>query len=333
MAEGAGLPERSAPLLYAYQTDGSKLRCQAQGEDLSAAEWIDLYRPTDAQVAALAALGVAVPTLADMEEIEISSRLYREGDTDVMTVVLPGLSTTKAPVSGPVSFLLSPARLVTVRHHAPRPFETYPERADKSGLGCHSADHVFLGLIEEIIGRLADLLEGVGKALDEVSAGVFQSNAGPKRPAMLQAALERVGREGDLIGRVRLSLLTLDRALGFYAQGAASRMKGDKLKAGLKAMMRDIQALEVHSDFLSQRVGLASDATLGMINLSQNITVRIVSVVAALFLPPTLIASIYGMNFKYMPELVQTWGYPAALVLMLASAVLTYLFFKWKHWL
>ena len=97
--------------------------------------------------------------------------------------------------------------------------------------------------------------------------------------------------------------------------------------------MRDLQALEVHADFLGQRVALATDATLGMINLAQNVTVRIVSVVAALFLPPTLIASVYGMNFAYMPELAQPWGYPAALALMLASAVGTWAFFKWKRWL
>jgi magnesium transporter len=97
--------------------------------------------------------------------------------------------------------------------------------------------------------------------------------------------------------------------------------------------MRDLQALEVHGDYLSTRVAQATDATLGMINLLQNTAVRIVSVVAVLFLPPTLIASIYGMNFHLMPELDKTWGYPMALGMMVASAVATYSFFKWKNWL
>ncbi len=318
---------------FAYAIAGPKLRQMALDEPLSAAIWIDLYRPLPTQISAVTALGVEVPTLEDMEEIEISNRLYHDAGVDVMTVVLPGLSTSKNPISGPVSFILSAERLVTVRHHAPRPFETYPDRADKSNGGCGSSDQVFLGLIEEIIARLADLLEGSSKALDEVSATVFRTTATPKSPAVLQATLEQVGREGDMIGRVRLSLLTLERALGFYTQGLATRSKAEKAKVGIKAMLRDINALEVHSDFLSQRVGLASDATLGMINLSQNITVRIVSVVAVLFLPPTLIASIYGMNFVHMPELAQAWGYPVALVLMLGSAVTTYLYFKWKKWL
>jgi magnesium transporter len=105
------------------------------------------------------------------------------------------------------------------------------------------------------------------------------------------------------------------------------------LTAPVKGLMRDLQALEVHADFLSTRVALATDATLGMINLSQNQTIKIVSVVAAVFLPPTLIASVYGMNFDTMPELHWRWGYPMAVALMVAAAVGTFLFFRWKKWL
>jgi magnesium transporter len=319
-------------MLFAYREANGHLERLAPASGIHDAVWVDLYRPLPEQTAAVAALGVEVPTLEDMEEIEISNRLYRENGVDYMTVVLPGLSTTKTPISGPVTFILMAERLLTVRHHAPRPFETYPERADKVGPGCSSPDRVFLGLIEEIIGRLADLLEGAGKALDEVTRSVFQPENGP-RSDLLQGALQKVGLEGDLIGRVRLSLLTLERAIGFFTQSIADRSSGEQLRQVMKALTRDIQALEVHADFLSSRVALATDATLGMINLAQNSTVRIVSVVAVLFLPPTLIASVYGMNFAVMPELAQTWGYPAALVMMLGSAVGTYLFFKWKHWL
>lgn len=319
-------------MLFAYREVNGHLERLATGSGLHDAVWVDLYRPLPEQTASVAALGVEVPTLEDMEEIEISNRLYRENGVDYMTVVLPGLSTTKTPISGPVTFILTQERLLTVRHHAPRPFETYPERADKVGPGCSSPDRVFLGLIEEIVGRLADLLEGAGKALDEVTRSVFQPENGP-RSDLLQNALQKVGLEGDLVGRVRLSLLTLERAIGFFTQSIADRSSGDHLRQVVKALTRDIQALEVHADFLSSRVALATDATLGMINLAQNSTVRIVSVVAVLFLPPTLIASVYGMNFAVMPELAETWGYPAALVMMLGSAVGTYLFFKWKHWL
>ena len=320
-------------MIAAYRAENAKLVPLDQGQPLEAALWVDLYKPLPGQQDLANALGIEVPTLADMEEIEISNRLYRENGIDYMTVVLPGMSETKQPMSGPVTFILTPARLVTVRHHVPRPFETYAGRADNVGPGCDCSEKVFLGLIEEIIGRLADLLEGSGRALEDVSRTVFASDNRTKTAAYLQDALERVGRESDLVARIRLSLLTLERAVSFFGQSLGERSIGETLRPVVKGMMRDLQALEVHGDYLSTRVAQATDATLGMINLLQNTAVRIVSVVAVLFLPPTLIASIYGMNFVLMPELEKPWGYPMALGLMVASAVATYTFFKWKNWL
>ena len=320
-------------MMAAYRSDGAKLVPLAQGQPLASAVWVDLYKPLPGQVDLANDLGIEVPTLADMEEIEISNRLYREGSVDYMTVVLPGMSETKQPMSGPVTFIVAAGLLVTVRHHVPRPFETYPERADKVGPGCDSAEKIFLGLIEEITGRLADLLEGTGRALEEVTRSVFASDNRNKTAVGLQAALERVGRESDLVARIRLSLLTLERAMSFFGQSLGERAVGEALRPVVKGLMRDLQALEVHGDYLSNRVAQATDATLGMINLLQNTAVRIVSVVAVLFLPPTMIASIYGMNFHAMPELDQAWGYPMALGLMVGSAVVTYALFKWKNWL
>lgn len=306
-----------------------QLSSMAPGAEVAQASWIDLYRPLDSQVAAVEALGFEVPTLADMEEIELSNRLYREEGIDVMTVVLPGLTPDGAHISGPVTFLLSSERLVTVRHHAPRSFETFPERAERSTAGCQSAERIFLGLIEEIVARQADLLEGIGRSLDAVSAGVL----GGASPGALQVALAEVGRQGELLGRIRLGLLTLERALSFYDQTLTNHAHGKELRVIVKAQIRDIGSLAVHGDFLSSRVSLSVDATLGMINLAQNNTVRIVSVVTAFFLPPTLIASAYGMNFANMPELDKSWGYPFALGLMALSALATWAFFKWKDWL
>ena len=319
-------------MLFAYRENAGHLEPIGTDAPLSDAIWADLYRPMPAQTAQITALGVEVPTLEDMEEIEISNRIYRENGADYMTVVLPGLSETKVPISGPVTFILTPTRLVTVRHHAPRPFETYPTRADKVGPGCFTPERVFLGLIDEIIGRLADLLEASGKALDVVTRDVYREG-GKADDKMLLDSLRQVGREGDLVGKVRLSLLTIERALSYFSQALSDRKGVEGLRPVLKGLTRDIQALEIHADFLSSRVAMASDATLGMINLSQNATIKIVSVVAVVFLPPTVIASAYGMNFERMPELAWTWGYPMALVLMVASAVGTYFFFKWKHWL
>jgi magnesium transporter len=300
---------------------------------LSDALWIDLFQPSAPEVDEVARLVPEVPTIEDMEEIEISSRLYREAGSDYMTLVLPGTQDAQGRITAPVAMILSPERLVTVRHHAPRPFETYPLRADKVGPGCQRPDQVFLGLVEEFVDRLADHLESVGRALDEVSRVVLQRGSRGQRPSLLEEALARVGSEGERLGQLRVSLVTIERAIGFFEMARGSRPEPGVVKVSVRAIIRDLQSLEVHADFLGSRVALVSDATLGMINLAQNATVRIVSVVAVLFLPPTLIASIYGMNFETMPELGQPWGYPAALGLMLVSALGTWAYFKWRGWL
>lgn len=319
-------------MLFAYRLENGGLRRLPADTDLTEAGWIDLYRPQPEQIEMVRAMGVDVPTLAEMEEIEISNRLYREGPVDYMTVVLPGQTPEAGQMSGPVTFILSPRRLITVRHHDPRPFRTFPERAERSSAGCGSEVRVFLGLVEEIIARLADLLESSGKMLDATAKRVYDKE-GAGDPDMLQEALEALGTEGEAQARVRLGLLTIERMLSMFGVWSDKSKDSNALKPLIKGMMRDIQSLEVHADFLSNRVSLISDTTLGMINLAQNDTVRIVSVVAALFLPPTLIASVYGMNFDAMPELHTRFGYPLALGAMVGSALFTYLYFKWKHWL
>ena len=318
-------------MLYAVRPGPAGL-IPVDPDALSSAMWIDLYQPRDTQIAAVEALGVQVPTLADMEEIEISNRLYHEGDADYMTAVLPGELPDGTRASMPVTFILTKSRLVTVRHHAPRPFVTYPERAEKSVTGCQSADRVLIGLIEEIIARQADLLESVGRALDEITKSVF-GGEGRGQPERLQRVLERIGAESEVMAMVRLGLLSIERLLAFLTASGDRRAEPGRIKSIAKAQLRDIQALEVHADFLGSRVSMAVDATMGMINLQQNNTVRILSVIAALFLPPTLIASIYGMNFTNMPELDKPWGYPMALGLMLGSGVATWVLLRWKKWL
>ncbi len=313
-------------MLICYKPENGRM---VPGAEPAAAVWIDLCRPDPQEIAVVEALGVSVPTLADMEEIEISNRLYHEDDAHHMTVVLSGQTEAGQRMAGPVSFILTPERLVTVRHHAPRPFETYPARAGKAGAGCASPAAVLLGLFEEVVGRAADHLEETGRSLDTVSATIYAADAARRSQERLLITLQRVGREGEMLSKMRLGLLTLSRALVFFQQLPEGRASAE-VAAGL---MHDIQSLEIHADFLGQRVALSSDTTLGMIDLAQNATVKIVSVVSALFLPPTLIASIYGMNFRVMPELEEAWGYPAALVVMVLSAALSWAWFKWKRWL
>ncbi len=318
-------------MLFAYRYDHGKLVTCAAADSV----WLDLCRPDPDELAQAAPLVPEIPTLDDLEEIEISARLYREDGFTILTVLVPGLAREDGvtPVTGPVAFILGAGCVVSVRYHTPRPFETYAPRAEKVGLGCATPERVFLGLCEEIIGRIADLLEGAGRALDTITRQIFSTDGMGPEAMVLQKALETSGRQSDMVGNCRLSLLTMERALSFFLVGLEEHGTADTLRSTIKGLTSDIQSLEVHGDYLSSRVAQATDATLGMINLAQNTTVRIVSVVAVLFLPPTLIASVYGMNFRLMPELQWRFGYPMAIGLMIASALTTWFVFKWKKWL
>ena len=318
-------------MLYSYINQGAGLAPLPKSEDLAQAIWIDLYHPTDEQVAAVAALGYDIPTLADMEEIEISNRLYTDNGTTYMTGVLPGQMPDGTSTAMPVTFILNARRLVTVRHHNPRPFETFPTRADRSSCGTSSAERIFLGLIEEITGRLADLSEGVSKVLDTEATEVLSMTT-TRSADRLEEALVTVARQAELVNRIRVGLLSLDRILVYQVANTAHGPDSARLRPLHAALQRDIQALEEHANFLSGRIGMAVDATMGMIGLLQNDRVRSLSVVAALFLPPTLIASIYGMNFKHMPVLALEWGFPMALGMMVLSVIVTLLILRWMKW-
>lgn len=319
-------------MLYAYASAAGGLTPLAPDADLSGATWIDLYRPLDPQVAAVTALGYDIPTLEDMEEIEISNRLYTDHGTVYMTGVLPGTLPDGQSAAMPVTFILNDQRLVTVRHHAPRPFETFPHRAGHSSSGCSSPERIFLGLVEEIVGRLADISEGVSKVLDQAAGQVLSKNA-PSQGDFLRSALATIGQQAELMGRVRMGLLSMDRILVYHAGNTPPPVDSHGAIVSSAAIQRDIHALEVHADFLTSRIGMTIDATMGMIGLQQNERVRILAVITALFMPPTLITSFYGMNFKVFPSLDWQLGLPAALIMMAISVGLVLALLKYMNWL
>lgn len=318
-------------MFHAWVKDGERLVPLAAGAPLAQAVWIDVERPESAEVEALAALGFALPSPGEMAEIELSSRFYREGGVEYLTVVVPGNLPGGVQVSGPVTFIIGPAQLVTVRYHAPRPFGTFTARADHSSFGAADHRRIYLGLVEEIVGRQADILEGIERGIDSVAATVLDAEAATDNDS-LRRALRAIGQEGETLARVRLGLLLLGRMLSTYDAWSGERADSGALHPFLRALEADIQALEVHVDFLSGRLTLVTDTTLGLVNVAQNTTVRMLSVVATLFLPPTLIASIYGMNFRNMPEVESPWGYPLALVLMAVTAAGSWAYFKRKGW-
>ncbi|WP_158971726.1 CorA family divalent cation transporter [Chachezhania sediminis] len=318
-------------MIFAYSLLNGRLILQAPDADVSEALWIDLYRPTEDQVAVVTALGFEIPTKAEMRELEPSNRLYRDDGVDYMTVVMPGRDVQGLPANGPVTFMLAEHQLVTVRHHAVRAFKMYPDSAHQTAIGCTDPRCLLLGLLGENIGGLADMLERIGDRLDELALWIFDDDR--KSDTELEETLKRTGRMAELIGKIRMALMNLDRLLGHLEPALLKHADAHALRPVLPGLERDIAALAVHCDYLTGRVSFATDATMGMIGLGQNRSISVMSAVTSLFIPPTLIASIYGMNFSDMPELQDAWGYELTLLGMLVSSVLTYFLMRWQRWL
>jgi magnesium transporter len=192
---------------------------------------------------------------------------------------------------------------------------------------------ILLGLIDVIVDRLADILERVGAEIEAVSREIFGTQAtGVLDTKAFQTVLRRLGRKNDLTGKMRESLLTISRLLSFLTQQIEDRADKEA-RSHIRTLVRDIQSLQDHSTYLAGKLSYLLDATLGLINIDQNNIIKIMSVAAIVFLPPTLIASVEGMNFKFMPELGLWWAYPVSIVLMIVSAIVPYLWFKRRGWL
>jgi magnesium transporter len=323
-------------MLRTYYLEEGKLKSvDPAGPELQLPErtvWLDLFQPTSAEEKAVErVLGVDVPTREEMKEIEASSRLYREEGALYMTATLLANADTDTPEATALTFILAGERLITVRYADPLPLRAFAAHALRHPGACGDGEAVFIGLLEAIIDRIADVLEAVGAELDRLSREVFSRSAA-QTSRDFQKLLTRLGRADDLASKARESLVSIGRLLAFAIQGLHS---GGRKAGGsrLKTVGRDVASLSDHASFLNNKVNFLLDATLGMINIEQNAIIKIFSVAAVVFLPPTLIASIYGMNFAHMPELDWRLGYPLALALMVVSAILPYLYFKRRGWL
>jgi magnesium transporter len=299
------------------------------------AVWLDLVAPTreeEHQVESL--LGVGVPTREEMQEIEVSSRLYEENGALYMTDTVVSKAETEHPEASAVTFILSGDRLVTVRYAEPQSFVLFTARCQRSAGPYGRGDAVLVGILDALIDRMADVLERIGLEVDDISHDVFRHSGKPGGSGDFQGVLRGLGRRDDLTSKVRESLVGTGRLLMFFGQFGTPDTKTSKdLRNRLRTMTRDVRSLIEHASFLSGKINFLLEATLGMIAIEQNAIIKIFSVVAVVFLPPTLIASIYGMNFEVMPELHWAIGYPLALALMVGSAVAPYLFFKRRGWL
>lgn len=294
--------------------------------------WIDLYDPTpEEREAVKGLLGIDVPSKEDMEEIEISSRLYQEDGGIFMTVLILSKTESADPESQGVSFILVGDRLLTVRYSEPQPFNTFANRAERQANLWPRGDMILAGLLEAVIDRTADVLEKVGGEVDGLSKQIFNQN-GQNPTRDYQKLLLRLGNRNDLTSKARESLISMGRMLAFLSQVIDLKTTKD-MKGHIKVMTRDVQSLADHTTYLSNKITFLLDAVLGVVNIEQSRIIRILSVAATVFLPPTLFASIWGMNFTHMPELAWVEGYPIAWGIIVLSAIVPYLLFRWNKWL
>ncbi len=299
--------------------------------------WIDLLDPTsDEEELVEKSIGLSIPTRDEMSEIEQSSRLYEDGGAVYMTAtVLAGLDEND-PISTPISFVLTNQHLVTVRYADPKPVRSFADSLTRHPEQLGNAMETLVRLLDAIVDRLADSLEQVASEIEQISKRVFRrapDERGRRIPSLkLEALLVRIGNCQDLLAKARETAGSTARLLSFVA--ACSHFRGNsEQRDHIRSLSDDIDSLSDHSGFLSNNITFLLDASLGLISIEQNAILKVFSVASLILLPPTLVGAIYGMNFDHMPELKWVFGYPMALVVMLLSAVVPYLYFRRRGWL
>lgn len=304
--------------------------------------WLDLENPSEAETAlAETATGLRVPSRAALSEVQNSRRLNRRRDAFYLSTPMISFRDDDLTIR-PLGFVLTPERLLTVRFQPLAAFDTVKERqAERDGPA--SSVETFLALNEELIDRMADTLETMSDELDSLSTRIFtfdtsangngrREGAAPKRRDLaLRRLLRAIGRRGKALAKLRASLLGLGRILPYVAGEAETWLKPEE-KARFESLRLDVASLDEFETRLSETVQFLLDATLGLINMEQNNTFRVLTVVSVIGIPPTLMASVYGMNFKHMPELDWAWGYPYGLAIIAASALVPAVYFKLKGW-
>lgn len=301
------------------------------------ATWVDLEEPTDEEERLVErCIRMDVPTEDEMAEIEPSSRLYERNGALYMTVsVLYGVQEGH-PRTAPISFVLTGNRLVTVRYATPKPLRSFSDHARRDPELVRDAPTALVRMLDAIIDRLADELENVSADIEQISGHIFHKEMDERRipAARLTALLTRIGRTQTLLAKVRYSAVSMLRMLSFLSGlPRVHEESGSELRHHIGSLTTDATSLSEHASFLADNLQFLLDASLGLISIEQNAAMKLFSWAAIIFLPPTLIAGVFGMNFHYMPELDWHYGYPASLALMLISAVGPYLYFKKRGWI
>lgn len=293
--------------------------------------WIDLLRPTPEEEHFIEnTLSIDVPSPEEMSEIEDSSRFFESKGGWCMIVSVVSGSQEASPTLTQLSFILHKKQLVCAHYGELTSFRAFEMQYARQPQVFKTTDVLLMALVDAVVDRIADILEKLQARLNELSKSIFDESGG-KHTADLQRTVKQLGKYNSLLAKLSDSLLSIKRMLIFCKQSV------DWLAPSAKAQMHsvelDIGSLTEYHARMSSEITFLLDATLGLINIEQNGIIKVFSIAAVLFLPPTLVGTVYGMNFHDMPELNWVFGYPLSLILMVLSALACYVWFKIKGWL
>ncbi|MDX2352134.1 MULTISPECIES: magnesium transporter CorA family protein [Stutzerimonas] len=293
--------------------------------------WADLLSPDSEEERFIeTALGLDIPTREELAEIEDSSRFYDEDEAIFMTTTVVMGIADRRPENAQVTFVLTKRCLVTVRYTELSAFRQFEAKSSRQPSTFSSSHQIFLALADAVVDRIADVLESVQVELQTLSKCIFDERK--EQRTDLQQIIQQLGQNRSLLSQLGESLFSSTRLLAFYRLHANEPRQG-VAKGLLKALERDVRSLGEHQARLLGDIAFLLDATLGLINIEQNAIIKVFSIAAVLFLPPTLVGTVYGMNFDHMPELDWPFGYPMALAMMIVSAIIPYAWFKFRDWL
>lgn len=317
-------------MLRLFNIDKGMLKEQALPEDLfeqavAIAAWIDAHEPSDDERTQLQAfLSTALPESDDVEEIEFSARYFTDNaGIHVRSLFLAQSEGRHNTVT--VAFILQNERLITLREGELADFRLLRMRARRGQVKVHTPQELLVIMFEQKVENLADALEDIHRKLEEVSYLVLEVIGSD-----LEDAIDQLAKLEDSNGKIRLCLMDTQRSISFLQRHLRNH---PELQETAREIIRDVDTLMSHTTFLFDKINFLMDSTQGFINIAQNKIIKIFSIAAVVFLPPTLVASIYGMNFQYMPELNLRLGYPGALGMMFLAGIAPYWFFKRKGWL
>lgn len=316
-------------MLSAFRVDNKRLQRLdlEEGDALTDALWVDISEPEEHERQLIQTqFNQELATSPELDDIEASARFFEDDDGLHVHSFFYYEDADDHAGNSTVAFTLRDGRLYTLRERELPAFRLYRMRARKQTMQDGNGYEILLDLFETKIEQLADEIENIYSNLETLSRAIMKG----KQDDEFDKALSALAEQEDIGWKVRLCLMDTQRALNFLVRKA--RLPGGQLEQA-REILRDIESLLPHNESLFQKVNFLMQAAMGFINIEQSRIIKIFSVVSVVFLPPTLVASSYGMNFKFMPELDWSLGYPAAIGVMVAAALAPYLYFKRKNWL